>query len=205
MCYWHKLNHTKSLNGSQPFIVLLLRVLDTNPNLSCVWTACLGLGLRVYFAERPLRTAHLQVLNFTSDRKLNIEQQAGWSNKSWVVVLREIFENLSSSETLERLKLYERPVNDESGQSLEDAKCFFTLCLEVACQRAWSMACHSETQPHLWLGICDPDTGLAGQCKAKIQKDAEVVQAAFQAAANSTGDDLKAKLCQKNIGPAPQL
>eukprot|EP00435_Cladocopium_sp_Y103_P063062 s13_g24.t1 len=143
---------------------------------------------QVYFAERPLRTAHLQVLDFTSDRKLNVEQQAGWANKSWTVVIGQIFESLTSPQTLERVKLLERPVHDESGHSLQDAERFLTLCLEVASQRAWSMASHSETQPHLWLGICDPDKDLAGNCKTKIQKDAEVVQGAFQAAANSIGD-----------------
>ncbi len=137
--------------------------------------------LRVYFAEHPLREAHLQVLHNTQNRKANIEQQAGWSNKSWTLVLNEIFSKLSSPEVLERLRLTQVPLHDSDLKACrEDAIVFFDLCLEICAQRAWSMASLSETQPHSWLGLCDPDLQSASACFDKIRRDAKVVTTAFQ-------------------------
>lgn len=136
--------------------------------------------LRLYFAEHPLREAHLQVLRNTQNRTDNVEQQAGWSNKSWTLVINEILSKLSCPEVLERLRLTRAPLHaSDLKVCREDASVFFELCLETCAQRAWSMASLSETQPHSWLGLCDPDLESARECFAKIQRDAVLVTKAF--------------------------
>ena len=82
--------------------------------------------LRLYFAERPLREAHLQVLHNTQNRTDNVEQQAGWSNKSWTLVINEILSKLSCPEVLERLRLTRAPLHaSDLKVCREDASVFF--------------------------------------------------------------------------------
>ena len=121
------------------------------------------------------------MLALTQDRRLNIQQQAGWSCKSWATVINDIFRNLNSEEVLGRLKMREKPMDTgDLSTCLQHAQCFFDLCVQVAAQRAWSMASHSECPPESWFGICNEDLEVAKLAKEKMKRDATVIRTAFR-------------------------
>jgi len=136
----------------------------------------LGGALRVYFAERPLREAHLETLRNTQERGTNISQQAAWSNKGVATVASEIFANLSDEWVMNRLMLDVLPGSDqEKLEKQKDATLFFRLCVSMASQRCWSLSPQWVCQPDNWLGILDSDVELAKEAKKRIEKDAEIV------------------------------
>lgn len=155
----------------------------------------------MYFAERPLREAHLDVLHRTQDRKLNVQQHANWANRGFALQVNSVLANLTNPQVLERLRLQEKPDNEqEVKERRDDANHFVNLCLKVSMQRAWSMASHSEIQPNCWAGICDDDIEKAKKCKRQIQNDCEAIEAAV--AKLSSGDASEAKVfdrCWPNI------
>ena len=132
--------------------------------------------LRVYFAERPLREAHLETLRLTHERATNISQQAAWSNKGVAKVASEILANLSDEWVMNRLLLDVLPGCDqEKLEKQKDATLFFRLCVSMASQRCWSVSPQWVCQPDNWLGILDSDLELAAETKKRIEKDAEIV------------------------------
>lgn len=150
--------------------------------------------LRVYFAERPLRRAHLLVLRDTQDRQSNVLQHAGWANKSYASVVCEILGQLAQKHVLERVQLLKRPSNEIGEKSHQEAaELFVGLCVNMASQRAWSMSCNHVIQPNCWSGICDPDLTRAQARKDQIQQDAEIILNAYQKLKDGDpGADLKA-------------
>ena len=84
---------------------------------------------RLYFAEKPMRDWHLNFLEDTHTRKLNIQQQASLANKGFALRINSIFANLSADPVLERLRLQQKPLTDsEVQQQVDDAKHFLNLC-----------------------------------------------------------------------------
>ena len=135
---------------------------------------------RIYFAERPLRESHLSVLEKTKDRAANIQMQAGWSNKSFVVDINAILANLRDKYVLERVQLCEKPL-DEQGlkAATEDCEAFFNLCVSMASRRAWTMMVHRVCQPDSWMGLLDETLEFRRDCFATLKKDVEVITRAW--------------------------
>ncbi len=136
---------------------------------------------RLYFAERPLREAHLQVLADTQSRTTNIQMQAGWACKSWTKQVADILGNVATTKTLDRLKFCEEPLGQEAKEAQHrDATLFVRLLCNLASTRSWSLAYLSETQPHNWFGILHSDVGEVRNSLAKVKSDATVVREGYQ-------------------------
>ena len=138
-----------------------------------------------------MRDWHLNFLEATHTRKLNIQKQASLANKRFALQINSIFANLSADPVLERLRLQQKPLTDsEVQQQVDDAKHFLNLCYEMAAQRAWTMSSNSEVQPNNWVGLCDQDLELAASTKRKIKHDAGVIQRAHNLSQPEAGSEV---------------
>ena len=137
--------------------------------------------VRIYFAERPLRVAHLEVLENIQQRDTNMAQQAGWANKSVAKVIAEVIGNLSDPWVMNRLCLNEKPdAENEQMDKKKDARLMFKLCVNMASQRSWSFAPQWVNQPENWMGVLDKDEKVASEALKRISKDAKVISDAWK-------------------------
>ena len=155
---------------------------------------------RIYFAQRPLREEHLEVLELTKSREDHIQMQAKWANKSFAAVIWDIFSALSSDYVLGRVRLLDMPDSEAEGvQQQETAEQFVSLCVSVASQRAWTMMCLADLPPSSFLGVLDDDLAAASECLARAKLDRRLIKEAWQKANDSTFEQRQARTLFLNV------
>ena len=153
--------------------VFVLHPLFSFPALFSVFTK----HTRIYFVRRPIRREHYNEIQPTaSDRRQNINVQAGWANRSWAKVLAEQLCVFHDKELLGKLRLLKMPVTtDERKAMMDNTAMLVALNLRTAGLRVWSKSVMSELPPLNWFGILDEDQIQARRCLARNREEGEML------------------------------
>ena len=117
---------------------------------------------------------HLEIMEATKDRAMNLALQAGWANRSWCQVVSSTLALLVDEGVLSEIDIRSTAPGDEGAQQRTE-----TFARMVIGTGAWSMAVY-ELPGKAFAGLLDEDLHAARSALEQCQSDCEAVQKALQ-------------------------
>ena len=134
-------------------------------------------AVRIYYSRRMLFYEHLEIMDATKDRGMNLQLQSGWANRAWTQTLAATLGLLVDGLVLQQLQISDAAAGDHEGR--ERAETFLRLVLGTASKRAWSMAVY-DLPGKTFAGFLDPNLHSAAGAVNRCQTDCEIVQKALR-------------------------